>query len=180
MDHLSIQEKVQELSGGLCKFRIRIERVRYAFKSVELHRHLHFPQFLEQTFATLDWDGHVRGSMEDDGRRRSLRDVVDRRCSSMRRFVASVREQHLRLPVALRSKLGHRVISGAGCKLRTHPRSSVLALEFRAVARPGSKQRQMSARGITDDADPVRISRGRNADLAMDFIKTYAAAAATA
>src|SRR5207248_2756892 len=73
MDHLSIQEKVQELSGGLCKFRIRIERVRYAFKSVELHRHLHFPQFLEQTFATLDWDGHVRGSMEDDGRRRSLR-----------------------------------------------------------------------------------------------------------
>ena len=93
MDHLSIQEKVQELSGGLCKFRIRIERVRYAFKSVELHWHLHFPQFLEQTFATLDWDGHVRGSMEDDGRRRSLRDVVDRRCSSMRRFVASVREQ---------------------------------------------------------------------------------------
>jgi len=38
----------------------------------------------------------------------------------------------------------------------------------------------MSARGITDDADPIRISRGRNADLAMDFIKTYAAAAATA
>src|SRR5436309_11617215 len=180
MDHLPIQEKVQELSGGLCKFRIRIERVRYAFKSVELHRDLHFPEFLEQTFATLDWDGHVRGSMEDDGRRRSLRDVVDRRCSSMRRFVASVREQHVRLPIALRSKLGHRIISGAGCKLRTHPRSSVLALEFRAVARPGGKQRQMSARGITDDADPIRISRGRNADLAMDFIKTYAAAAATA
>ena len=98
----------------------------------------------------------------------------------MRRFVASVREQHMRLPIALRSKLGHRIISGAGCKLRTHPRSSVLALEFRAVARPGSKQRQLSARGITDDADPIRISRGRNADLAMDFIKTYAAAAATA
>src|SRR5437773_7302135 len=56
MDHLSIQEKVQELSGGLCKFRIRIERVRYTFKSVEFHRHLHFPQFLEQTFATLDWE----------------------------------------------------------------------------------------------------------------------------
>ena len=180
MDHLPIQEKVQELSGGLCKFRIRIERVRYAFKSMELRRDLHFPEFLEQTFATLDWDGHIRGSMEDDSRRRSLRNVVDRRCSSMGSFVASIGQQHMRLPIALRSKLSHRVISGARCKLRAHSRSSVLALEFRAVARPGSKQRQMSARGITDDADPIRISRGRNADLAMDFIKTYAAAAATA
>src|SRR5207247_10148870 len=130
MDHLSIQEKVQELSGGLCKFRIRIERVRYAFKSMELRRDLHFPEFLEQTFATLDWDGHVRGSMEDDGRRRSLRNVVDRRCSSMRSFVASVREQHVSLPIALRSKLVQRVIVRAGCKLRTNPRTSILALGF--------------------------------------------------
>src|SRR5438034_8967821 len=99
-------DKYQELCSGLYKFRNHIERVRYAFKSVELHWHLHFPQFLEQTFATLDWDGHVRGSMEDDGRRRSLRNVVDRRCSSMRRFVASVRDQHLRRPVARLSTAG--------------------------------------------------------------------------
>src|SRR5438034_5203528 len=150
-------DKYQELCSGLYKFRNHIERVRYTFKSVELHRDLHFPEFLEQTFATLDWDGHVRGSMEDDGRRRGLPTVVDRRCSSRRSFVASVREKHMRLPIALRSKLGHRIISGAGCKLRSHPRSSVLALEFRAVARPGGKQRQMSAGGITDDADPIRI-----------------------
>src|SRR5438034_9770677 len=150
-------DKYQELCSGLYKFRNHIERVRYTFKSVELHRDLHFPEFLEQTFATLDWDGHVRGSMEDEGRRRSRRNVVGRRCSSVGSFVASVREQHVRLPRALGSKIGHRVISGAGCKLRTRPGSSVLALEFRAVARPGSKQRQMSARGITDDADPIRI-----------------------
>src|SRR5437870_3537977 len=65
MEHLSIKEKVQKLSCGLCEFRIRIEGMRHTFESVELHRDLHLAEFLEQTFTTLDWNSHVRGSMEN-------------------------------------------------------------------------------------------------------------------
>jgi len=67
MEHFSIDEEIRQFGASVCEFRIRVERMRYAFERVEFRRNLHLTELFEEALAALDRDRDVRSSMENHG-----------------------------------------------------------------------------------------------------------------